>query len=140
MKNKAPLTLMEQLTMILVFALAAAVCLRLFALANTMSVNAADQDQAVMKVQNAAETLKLFQGDFERFVETCGGEQTSTGWKIGYDENWEPVAEKTPTYAVEAIEFDDQIPLLRTATVTANARNGKQLFQINVSWQEACDE
>lgn len=58
MKNKASLTLMELLIMVLVFALAAALCLRCFVKAAEISVQTARQDEAVRIAQNAAELLK----------------------------------------------------------------------------------
>lgn len=140
MNNKAPLTLMEQLTMILVFALAAAICLRMFALANTISSNVAEQEQAVLRVQNTAEALKMFQGDFDMLAESWGGRRTEEGWIIDCDKNWEETVEERPFYTVEAVKLDDEVPLLGSASVTANNRNGKQLFQIVVSWQVASNE
>lgn len=140
MKNKAPLTLMEQLIMILVFALAAAVCLQLFVLSNNMSANMATQEQALVAVQNTAESLKLLQGDFDRLPDSCGGERTAEGWKICYDKNWEITDEEKAVYTVEAAAFDDHVALMGSARVTAAERNGKQLFQVTVSWQEECDE
>ena len=139
MKNKAPLTLMEQLTMILVFAIAAAVCLRLFMLANTLSENAASKEQAVAAVQNAAEALKLVNGDFDQLAAEFGGERTDEGWQISCDENWNADAGKA-VYTVKTYAFDDEIPLMGSAHVSAEDKNGKQLFQIMVCWQEACDE
>lgn len=58
MKNRAFLTLMELLVMVLVFSLAAAICLRLFAAADTLSDAVSRQDRAVILAQNAAEALK----------------------------------------------------------------------------------
>ena len=58
MKSKASLLLMEQLVAVLVFALAAVLCLRLFAGAERISTETARRDQAVAVAQNAAELLK----------------------------------------------------------------------------------
>ena len=58
MRSKAPLVLMEQLVMVLVFALAAAVCLRLFVGAENIAQETARRDEAVIVAQNAAELLK----------------------------------------------------------------------------------
>lgn len=69
MKSKASLFLMEQLVMVLVFALAAAVCLRLFAGAEQISVETARRDEAVTMAQNAAELLKA--GTDPADVEKC---------------------------------------------------------------------
>lgn len=140
MKSKAPLTLMEQLTMILVFALAAAVCLRLFILANAVSAKVAAQEQAVLTVQNTAECLKLTRGDFDQLVFLCGGERTESGWRNGYNENGETTSWEKAFYTVEAAAAEDQIPLLGSARIVSSDQNGKPLFQIDVSWQEESDE
>ena len=58
MKHKASLLLMEQLVMILVFAMAAALCLQLFAKSEDISTETARRDQAVILARNGAELLK----------------------------------------------------------------------------------
>ena len=58
MKSKAPLVLMEQLVMVLVFALSAAVCLQVFALSGSLSRTCEARDRAAVIAQNAAEALK----------------------------------------------------------------------------------
>ena len=58
MKSRAPLILMELLVMILIFSLACACCLRLFAEAEHLSRRTQLQDSAVLLAQNAAELLK----------------------------------------------------------------------------------
>ena len=54
MRTKSPLALMEQLVMVLVFALAAALCLQVFVLADKTSRHNADVDNAVLLAQNTA--------------------------------------------------------------------------------------
>lgn len=66
MKNKGSLMLMELLIMILVFALAAALCLQLFVRANILSARTARTEDAFLLAANAAEVLKATGGDFER--------------------------------------------------------------------------
>lgn len=58
MKNKASLLLMEQLVMILVFALCAALCLQCFVAADEISRETALRDRAVLLAQNTAECMK----------------------------------------------------------------------------------
>ena len=73
MKSKASLVLMEQLVMLLVFALAAALCLRMFVLSDRKSLDFEARDYAVLEVQNAAETVKLNYGDLSACVQSyCG--------------------------------------------------------------------
>ena len=65
MKNKTSLLLMEQLVMILVFALAAARCLQAFAQAKVISEETASYDQSVTLARNAADLLKATGGDLQ---------------------------------------------------------------------------
>lgn len=58
MKNKTSLMLMELLIMVLIFALAGAICLRVFARSQAISVQTQHRSQAVLAAQNAAETVK----------------------------------------------------------------------------------
>ncbi len=50
MKSKAPLVMMEQMVMILVFALAAALCLQAFVLSNSLSEQGQARDQALWPI------------------------------------------------------------------------------------------
>ena len=58
MRSKASLFLMEQLIMVLIFALAAALCLQVFVRSEEISVETARREEAVFLAQNAAELLK----------------------------------------------------------------------------------
>ena len=139
MKNKAPLALMEQLIMILVFALASALCLRLFAYSDQVSVSGAARDQAAAVVQNAAEALKLSGGSMESLAHMLGGEADADGWRMGYDSSWQETDEKRPAFIAEAKITEDDIPLMGSAEVSARTADGKPLFQVTVCWQEESD-
>ena len=77
MKHKASLILMEQLVMILVFALAAALCLQVFARSQVISEETARRDQAAILARNGAELLKATEGD------TVAVESLSRdGWRV----------------------------------------------------------
>ena len=65
MKNKTSLLLMEQLVMVLVFALAAALCLSAFVKADQISRETVRRDEAVLLAQNAAQVLKATSGDLQ---------------------------------------------------------------------------
>ena len=68
MRSKTPLALMEQVVMVLVFALAAALCLQVFVFSNQMSEKNRDTDRAVVLAQNTAELLKACGGVEEAAV------------------------------------------------------------------------
>ena len=136
MKNKAPLALMEQLVMLLVFALAAALCLQVFVLSDQMSRHCEERDQAVTAVQNAAETLKGCGGDLDAGVRILGGTSDGSQWKIGYDADWQQTAVDQAVYQVLVVLAPTKEPLLGSAEVLAQTMEGEQLFQLAVSWQE----
>ena len=66
MKNKTSLVLMEQLVLILVFSLAAALCLQTFSQARNISLETIRLDRAVILAQNGAQLLKATDGDAEK--------------------------------------------------------------------------
>ena len=66
MKNKTSLTLMEQVVMVMVFALAAAICLQAFALSSRVSRECEARDEAVLLAQNTVELLKYHAGSPEK--------------------------------------------------------------------------
>lgn len=58
MRSKSPLTLIELIIMIAIFALAAALCLRAFVWADLKSADNQSRDRAVIIAQSAAEEIK----------------------------------------------------------------------------------
>ena len=112
MKNKASLQLMEQLIMILVFALAAALCLQVFAKAGEISEETDHYDRAVTLAANAAEVLKATGGD-EEAAEALGREG----------------------YRVAVTEKAKRLPGLAEAEIQVSY--GQQLlFRLDTGWQE----
>lgn len=102
MRSRAPLALMEQTVMVLIFALAAALCLRAFALADGISRQVEATDRAVLWAESAADTLKAREGDLSRAAAELGG-RVGTGqrWTILLDENWQETAGE-PAYTLTA--------------------------------------
>lgn len=139
MKNKAPLLLMEQLVMLLVFALAAGLCLQVFIFSDRLSNQLEAQDYAVLAVQNTAEILKVCEGDLEAGAKLHGGTVSDGQWEIGYDEQWNNVPVEQAEYCVTTVLKDAQ-DLLGAADVSAVTSDGEVLFEITVFWQEAAYE
>lgn len=117
MKSRASLTLMELLVMILVFSLAAAVCLRCFGAAAQLRRETALRDRAVVLAQNGAEAVKAAGGDLEKAA---------------------LLLEKIPEEEGLTLEMQKQssgIPGLGQALVQVTGEDGI-LFHLTVSWQE----
>ena len=128
MRSKAPLALMEQLVMLLVFAMAAALCLRAFALSDQISRQGEVRDQAVLQVQNMAETLKSCGGDYEKAATLLGGRWDGAQWE------WQ--LSPASAYSARAVPEESREPLLGKARVTAFSADGTCLFTLSVAWQE----
>ena len=140
MKSKIPLPLMEQLIMVLVFALTSAGCLQGVARANRLSGQQESQAYAVIAAQNAAEVLKHVSGDFEQAAGQLGGHWDGGVWSISYDDSWQTLSDSDKAvFHLQAIPMADDDPLLGTARIKV-FYNENVLFEITVAWQEADDE
>lgn len=117
MKNRTSLVLMEQLVMVLVFALAAALCLNVFVKADEISRTIAYRDEAVLIAQNAAEMLKATSGDVQRTAELL-----------------EPAAAEKGLRLVIG-ETDSGSTLLGRAEIRVYLEN-EELFALQTGWQE----
>ena len=136
MRTKAPLVLMEQLVMLLVFALAATVCVRAFALADEMSRQAEDLDQAVIAAEQLAETLRASGGDYEQAAQWLGGSWDGATLGVQYDQDWQRT-QQDARYVALAVPADSGQPLLGTASVWVCAADGTYLWGLTAAWQEA---
>lgn len=113
MKHKASLVLMEQLVMLLVFAVAAALCLQIFVKAETVSEETARRDQAVVLARNGAELLR------------ATGGQTEAAEALSQE-----------GYRVTVISQPSQQPGLARAEIQVSFGE-TMLFSLETGWQEA---
>lgn len=120
MKDKATLTLMELLIMVLVFSLAAALCLKAFVWSTQKTQENQVAAQAAMCVQTAAEELK--------------GSRSAAEGSIYFDENWQQVSDGEGCYILTTKPFTDQ--MLGGAEISMTDRAGDALFSLSVCWQE----
>lgn len=143
MKSKAPLALMEQLVMLLVFALAAALCLQAFVRSDLLSRRGEARDTAAVLCQSVAETIRHTEGDLSAAAEILGatrsGEDDLT---IFYDADWRPAAPTSPNvypigYTLGVSRVDSGVPGLGQASVWAQEdETGVELFRLEISWQK----
>ena len=145
MRSKSPLTLMEQLVMILVFALAAALCLQVFVFAGRVSARSEQTDHAVLVCQNAAETLKAAgrtasgaDAALEQAAQLLGGTLSQGVLNVYYDENWEQTEhESNCAYLLRAQALPAAVTGLCRADVRVEPAGGADpLFSLTVAWQE----
>ena len=130
-KSKTTLTMMEQIIMILVFAIAAAVSLRVFVYADSRSEQNVVNDVAVNNCRNAAEILKSTGGDFARTAELLGAEQTPAGLEKASENEY-------GSFLLLVERQNNPNPLLGVARVTLkNQETGTEIYALTVKWQEA---
>jgi len=79
----------ELLIAVGIFSLCAAVCLGLFAKAEVISQDCADQDRAVEAAKSVAAVFR-FCGWREELSELSGASEKDSVMTIFYDENWQP--------------------------------------------------
>ncbi len=109
MKNKVSLMLMEQLVMVLAFALGAALCLTLFIRADSLVKDTARREEGALIAQNAVEILK------------SGGD---------------PAALDTGEYALVIEQRHPVVPgYLHQAAVLVQWE-GQTVFSLETAWQE----
>lgn len=134
MRSKTPLVLMEQLVMVLVFALAAALCLQAFVLAQRISRQNELRDGAVTTAQTMAETLKHTHGDYGAAAALAGGTWDGHTWGMTNEEAGMGAARSG--YVVLALPAETGDSLLGGAEITALTGQGDWLFSLAVAWQE----
>ena len=124
MKNRTSLLLMEQLVMVLVFAIAAAVCLRLFGAAWQINRQTELRSEAAVLAQNGAEAVKGCQGDLEKAGMILDGETNGDVHTVSDGE-----------LVMQIIRLPDSLPGLGQAQIRV-MQEQEELFFLAVSWQE----
>lgn len=123
MRNKASLVLMEQLVMILVLALASAVCLSAFVRSDQISRETEQKTQAAFACQSVAETVKAA-GNVDDAARQLGAEKDEHRWILAQD-----------GFLLAIQEEESGQTGLGKASVQALAEE-KVLFSLTVGWQE----
>lgn len=136
MKSKAPLALMEQLLMILFFALATSVAIRVFVYADQLSMEKAHRDEALIQGRTVAEVYKNARGDMDTMLARYGGTYAGRVWTTYWTDAWEPCEQGEESYALVVEEVQDADPYLRMSRISAVHGDGTLLYTFPVAWQE----
>ena len=143
MRSRAPLALMEQMVMLLVFALAAALCLQAFVRSDGLSRRSEERSRAVVLCQNAAEAIRAAEGDFQEAAALLGTELwNEDSLSIFYGADWQMAAPQSPGvypfgYTLGVSRRSAEVPGLGEAQVwMKDDESGDELFRIQVAWQE----
>ena len=146
-RSRAPLALMELTVMLLVFALAAALCIQAFVASSRQAGENGARDTALRLAQTAAETLKASGGSAAeaqlRAAEQLGGEVSQGIWYVLYDENWNVTDDgESSAYRLEAAPgplggFAPAEGLVQMRVRVAHEyKDAEELVSLPVAWQE----
>ena len=135
MKRKASLILIELMLMLLVFALAAALCVQAFVWADDNSRQSQAADAALMQAQNAAELLKHHRGEFSMAAADFGGLWDGDSWTVFYDEHWN-ITSGAPVYSLQAKPQACETAYLGQAQIIVVDAKQTTLTSLSVCWQE----
>lgn len=142
-RDKTSLLLMEQLVTLLVFALAAAICLQAFVTADRRSRRMEARDRAAVLCQNTAETLRHNRGDFAAAGGALNAQsRDGDSLTVFYDADWQPADAGSPNvyplgYTLGACRVETGVPGLGKAAVWAvEDETGEELFRLETAWQE----
>lgn len=124
-RSKAPLALMEQIIMILVFALTAAVCLQAFVYSNNLSEEGDKENMAASHAQEVVETCKMYSGDLDQVQLKLSGERTENGIRVFYEED----------HMTVVLEITEQSDWLGRAKVSVQDEKDQEIFSVDTAWQ-----
>lgn len=123
--------------MVLVFALAAALCLQAFVKSENMSRWSEQRDQALLHAQNAMEVVRSCCGDMNAAAELLGAQYPS-GDKlmIDYDADWN-LADGTMRYTLGAVRLYSSVDGLGVAEIwVRDELEDRELVRMDIAWQE----
>lgn len=122
MRSRTPLALMEQAVMLLVFVLAALLCVRVFVRGDLSSKESAAADRALLEAKNTIEQLKA-EGMEEDFC-------------ILYNEDWEIVGKDSPyVYELTVSSVETGSPYLWKVRAEVTDGKGNLLVSLPAAGQ-----
>ena len=129
-RSKAPLALMEQIIMILVFALASAVCLQAFVYSDNLSRKGMEKETAQNLAGQVTEYCKDNHGDMDAVCGLLSAEKTDEGLRVEYPED-------EMTVLVTVSESDDY---MEKAKITVLDSEGGEIYSMDAAWQVTSKE
>jgi type II secretory pathway pseudopilin PulG len=131
--------MMEQIVVILVFAICSAVCVSIFVESYLMEQRTLEEKHAILAASSAAETYKALGGDAGGTVLVLGGADgnpASSGrdYVVFYDSRWEACGEDAAEYLLRITRLDNPDELLWPAEITVvKTDGGETLFALPVT-------
>jgi type II secretory pathway pseudopilin PulG len=137
--SRSTLFLIEQLVVILIFAVCAAVCVSIFVESYMMERRATDVSNALLVAKSGIESYKAFAGDAERTASVLGGVVYSGGDTVTvyYDEHWDLFTEDGAAYILRIAPAGGGHPSLKLVDVTVGTADGDELIALTAAARRA---
>lgn len=140
-RGKAPLMLMEQVVMILVFAVAAALCVQAFVTASLMAESSEKEDHGAGIAQTVAETIKEEHGDLAQVAEQLDGEYQDGKLSFYYDKNWNLIpGEEEAVYEASAKMTVPGEYFSQGEVKITDIQENQEIFFLKIGWQEVVED
>lgn len=135
--SSAGMFLTELLIAILVFAVASAICVRIFVTASFIASDSSELNRAVIMAQNGAECFKAANGDLAEAAILLGAgiPDGDAPVMLFLDDQWQTVSEPEATYIVTVSRVSRQVDCVN-GQVSIDNLDGEQLYSIPVSVME----
>lgn len=132
---KSALFMMEQLIVILIFAVCAAVCVEIFAASFIMSGESRDINNALIISECGAESYKAASGSFEKIALVLGGHISESGVSVYYDENRQVCVESRAAYIMNIVYKSppDTPAVLAFSNISVVTIDGEQIIAFTVA-------
>ena len=146
-RSKSTLFLMEQLIVIAVFAVCAAVCVNIIVSSYLMTVEAVNTKNALIISESAAETFKATGGDIRRVAEILSGSVNNynsyTSYYSYYDDNlffvyyninWQPCSREQASFVLHLARTDTEHQLVIFGDIAVHKKEaGDELMRLPIA-------
>ncbi|MCL2703736.1 MAG: hypothetical protein FWE91_09035 [Defluviitaleaceae bacterium] len=132
--SRYALFLIEQLLVILVFALCAAVCVSIFADSYIMAGKTGDQNHAITIAGSGAEAFKSVGNNAGRLAELLGGITDGDAVRVYYGTDWRLANHNNAVYEM-TLTFQYADPNLQMCSVSVDIIGGDNIITFTVAAQ-----
>jgi len=122
---------MEQVVVITVFAVCAAICVNILSHSFYVAANAVDTRHAMLIAENTAESHKAFRGDLQRIAEAINGDEygvfTESELVVFFDDDWMVSSEENAQFALRVLQHSDESLVFADIIISRLANNNEMI-------------
>lgn len=142
-RSRSTLFLLEQLIVILIFAICAAACVKIFVASFVIVNNASDMNNALMIAESGAECYKATTGNASKVATVLGG--VADGFDnaaVFYNDEWQTCTEADAAYELRltALNRDDTPTSMKLCELYVGNINGEEIISFTVATGGSPDE